>query len=285
MARKTSPANAEPQPREPRESRQESRARLYMIPVRAIVANTNPRYPLASSLEKDGWSIFPRSQADTQAIWPLATSDDPERRKQFIDLIQTHDPDFAEWAKTFITQGQLHPVEVRENGGDGKNKTYTLSFGCRRCLAILFNWCNTGKPKEPLIEAKLTKANNTGMFYHAIVENRRKNQTVMEDARAVRFALNQGQTFTEIAQEQGYSEATARRYDSLNDLPEEVQGRLHAGKVTVAKALAEKKEKEGGEVKPKMRGRKAVEEMCGELEKGSVGWRVLQWVLGNREEV
>ncbi len=289
-----------------KKEREDSKTKIYRIAARSIVQNTNPRHPFPS-LEAKGWQVFKEP-----SLWALATSDSAEDRAKFVALMQENDPEFVMWAGTFLTQGQLQPVEVRDNG---KNKagvtTYTLVYGCRRTMAILLNWCMLGKPKEPIVEARLAKGNNVSLLQRAGVENTQRAPTKMEQARLWKMFLNNGQTEEEIARDQGVTAQTVRNRLALLELPEEVQKKVETGQVTATKALAAASAEKKGEVgavenlasdkpvesspsspptapassssTPRVRPKKVLEEALSEFVSGTTEYRVLAWVLGLRD--
>ncbi len=267
--------------------RKESKTKPYLIPVRSIVANTNPRNPLSPELQKQGWTVFGTPDpTEGRMLWALATSDNPEERTTFVELMQQFDPDFVAWAGTFLTQGQLQAVEVRDNGKNAKGEnTYTLVYGCRRCLAILYNWCLLGKPAEPVVEAKLVKGNNASLLHRAVVENQRKQPNPLEEAHAIKYAVNNGQSEEEVALEQGLSITTIKNRLALLGLPPEVQKKIAAGTLTATKALKEKVPPANGDggKKPRLRSRKTIEEALEEFNPDTKEGKVLAWVLGRRD--
>ena len=266
--------------------RQKSATPTYKIPIRQIVANTNPRNPLSEELRRQGWTVFdppPESSPTKLPLWQMATSNEEADRQQFATLMQTYDPEFVDWAHTFVSQGQLQPVEVRDNGKrkDGEN-TYTLIFGCRRCLAILYNWCLLGVPKEPLIEARLEKGNNVSLMHRAIIENIRRDPNKIEVAQAIKWAINQGQTIEEAATQQGCTPQTIKNKLALLDLPLDQQKQIAAGKLTATKAIKEAKPTDNS--KPKMRPRKEIEAARSDFADGHPCARILDWILGRAED-
>lgn len=283
-------------------SRSDSRRKTYRIKVRSIVANTNPRNPLPVGLKKQGWKVFDGEQA----VWPLATSDDPLKRAKFVELMQT-DEEFVFWASTFITQGQLQPVRLRDNGdrtGKGNN-TYTLVYGCRRCLAILYNWCVNGKPAEPIVEGELVKGSNLNLLHMADTENTYMPPPAIEQAEAIRNAINQGCTEEEVARARGLSMATVKNRLALLDLEPEVQRKLRSGAITPTKALKAASEsatngyvgepssnghakaatEESSEPKIKVRPKKEILKAMDEYAPGTETHRALSWALGLREDL
>ena len=213
----------------------------------------------------------------------MAVGDDPAQRAEFVKLMQEHDPEFATWAATFLTQGQLQPVEVRDNGkrADGAS-TYTLVFGCRRCLAILYNWCLIGKPREPVVEAHLAKGNNNTLLHRAVIENFRRNQSPLDEARAIKIALNNGQTKKEVADEYGVTVQTIVNRLALLDLPPDEQRAIEEGRMKKTVAV-QKARDSNAPPKPKMRPRKVIEQALSEFVEDRKEYKILAWVLGQVE--
>lgn len=270
-------------PEETIESRKLSQKKVYEIPIRRITSNTNPRNPLSKALQDQGWSVF----GDGKSIWALAVSDDAEQRSEYAKLIADHDPDIAALATTILAQGLLQPVEVRE-GGSGPTATFTLVFGCRRCLAILYNWCVLGKPKEPIVQAAMVKGNANHLLHRAIIENVRKQPSAVEEAKAINWALNNGESKADLCQQYGFSESTLNARLAVLDLPPATQKKIQDGKITVAKAMKAEKESNGnGSTEPPkqpIRKRKEIEEAAQEFPKDSPARMALEWVLGQRDK-
>jgi ParB/RepB/Spo0J family partition protein len=228
--------------------------------VRQIVANTNPRDPLSLELQKDGYGVW-KSKEGQPSLWSLATSDIAGDRAFYAHLIEERDPELASFAANILAVGQLQPVEVRDNGKKSGESTYTLVYGCRRCLAILYNWCVLGKPAEPVVEATLSKGNEVALMHRAISENIRRDPNAIEVAQSFQYCLNNGETKEEVAQRYGVSASTVSNRLALLDLPIATQNQIKAGKLKPTKALAA-----GGNgnaaspAKLKMRSRKEVED-------------------------
>jgi hypothetical protein len=251
--------------------RRESKQKQYQIDVRSIVENHNPRDPLPAAVRQQTLNNKPYGlfTGDTSTIhfrgdpeptvikldvWQLGTSDDATERSKYCELME-RDPEFVAWATTFLTVGQVMAVEVRDNGkkGDGGN-TYTLIDGCRRCLAILYNWCKLGGKGVPWVGTTLSpKLNQTGLLHRSIVANTRQNPNPMEGARAIQMAVNQGQDVAEVAATYGRSETWVRTMLKLLELPAPVQKQVAERTVAVSKALeqaASEKAKENGAPPP-----------------------------------
>jgi hypothetical protein len=267
----------------------DAKVKLRLVMIRAIIGNTNPRSPLCNAMQKLGWTVFgppPAGHGDL-SLWQLATSDDTAHRSKFTSLMEEHDPDFCQWAGTFLTQGQQTPVELREGGKnkDGKH-SYTLVFGCRRCLAILFNWCMLGKPKEPRVRAQLVKGNTTTLLHRAIVENTQKPPTAVEQAKAAQLDLNMGLTEEEVCQQHGVSLSTLKRWQAILQLPEEIQNKIHYGTMTVARALKEKTTTTSTREQPAFKppGKKQIKQVLDEFAERHPVRAFAEWVLGMRED-
>lgn len=216
-------------------------------------------------------------------IWKLAVSDDAAERAAYVKLIQDFDPEIVSLAATILSQSLLEPVEVCEGGG----KKFRLVFGARRCLAILFNWCLLGKPKEPIIQAFLEKGNATHFLHRAMIENTRKPQSVIEEARGIKMALNNGEDKAEVCRNLGMSIGTVNNRLALLDLDPKQQQKIHEGKLNVKKAREEVAQSNGRhvEAKPKLRSRKEIEAAAEEYAEGTKERAVFNWLLGKTEKI
>jgi ParB/RepB/Spo0J family partition protein len=273
----------------PNVERKESKSKLYRVPIRQIVANTNPRDPLSPELQKIGYGVFQSSEG-LPSLWSLATSDDPGKRNHYVQLIQTHDPELAGFAANILAVGQLQPVEVRDNGkrSDGQC-TYTLVFGCRRCLAVLFNWCVLGKPAEPVVEAVLTKGNEVTLLHRAVSENIRKDPNPIEVAKSLQYAINGGETREELAKQYGVSPQTIDNRLALLELPVPIQKLVAEGKLMPTRALAmlrsERADQAPTPPRPRIRPRKEIEERYQAVvnqngtDQAAIERAVLKWIL------
>lgn len=258
--------------------------RSYDIPLRLINGNTNPRNPLSLSLQSQGWDCM----TGGKQVWPLAVSDKADERAKFVQLMQDFDPEIVSLAATILSQGLLSPVEVCE-GGSGK---FRLVFGARRCLAILFNWCLLGKPKEPVVQAFTTRGNTTTLLHRAVVENIRKPQSVIEEARAIQTSINAGEKKDEVCRQLGISISTLEGRLKLLELPAKTQEKLHIGEIKTKDAKREhaeqngkKPQKQDEESKPRLRKRAEVEETVNEFKPNSDIRNALEWMLGLREKI
>ncbi len=228
----------------------------YKIPLRQIVENHNPRYPFSEKMKAAGWTVFdkPPPKQGKRSLWELATSDDATERARYCDILEDLDPQMVSEATTLITVGQLMPIELRDNGNvnkTGKN-TYTVIDGMRRVMMALFNWCKTGIPKEPWLEARLSpKINEVGLHHRSIVGNRRKDPTPIEKAKGIQHCLNLGETLGEVASTYGQSESAMTWSLKLLELPIEVQRKIEAGTLTASKALDQHAASNGKARKPR----------------------------------
>lgn len=226
----------------PKPAQDEARRKVYRIDVRTIVENHNPRNPLPVCLQSR-YSTFTGRPGD---LWALAVCDDAEKGAEFV-RIMGEDDEFVLWAQTFLTQGQLEPVELRDNGTKkGASNTYTIIFGARRCLAAAYNAWATGKKANFMVDAYLApKLNKAGLLHRSIVENQRSDPNPIEMANAILMCLNQQETIEEIAQKQGRSTTWVKTMLALLELPPARQKRVAAGTLSIKKALAQQQEDNG----------------------------------------
>ncbi len=212
----------------------------YKIDARSIVENHNPRNPLGTNVRKD-YTLFTGTDND---LWSFATSDDGAHRALFTQILEELDPYFVAWAETIRQVGLVEPIEVRDNGAkDSRGNTYTLIFGCRRVLAILYIWCKTGGSGTPWVEAQLSpKINASGLLHRSIVENIRSDPSPVEKARALQMALNMGEEVADLARIYGCCEQTIRNTLKLLELPPDVLKKIELGQLKPSKALKQAQE-------------------------------------------
>lgn len=262
-----------------------SQTKNYEVPLRQIIGNTNPRNPLSASLQSQGWDCM----KGEKQIWRLGVSEDAAERALFVQLIQDFDPELASLAATIRGVGLETPVEVRENHG-----SFTLVYGSRRCLATLFNWCLLGRPAEPWIEATLVKGNDAKLLTLALVENMRKQQSVIEEAKTIQQIVNCGVEKAEVAEQMGMSLSTLESRLKLLELDPKQQQKIHEGKATVKDARREHAEKNGKHTenngdtsppKPPLRKRKEIEQAMEEYAESTPQHKALAWVLGTRDKI
>lgn len=254
---------------------------VYEIPLRRINSNTNPRNPLSDSLQAMGWEVM--CGPVEKQVWPKAVSEDAGQRAEYVHLVQEHDPELASLAATILSQGLLEPIEVRE-GGTG---TFTLVFGMRRCLATLYNWCLLGKPKEPTISAFMVKGNAARLLHRAVVENIRRPQSVIEEARSIQTCLNAGEDVSEVARQMGMAESTVKERLKLLELEPREQRALHEGRASV-KAMKRKKAEQNGHAPKdavKIRSRKEIMIAAEEFSSSHTITRFFDWLLCKTEKI
>ncbi len=273
-------------------TRENAKVTIYRIPIRRIVANTNPRNPLSKELQKLGYTVFHDASSNGQpskkkksnkSLWDLAVHATADCRAEFAKLMEQHDPEFVAWAQTFMSQGQLQAVEVRDNGKTASGEsTYTLVDGCRRCLAVMYNWIMTGKPKEPVINATLEKGSNSSLLQRAFIYNSAKRHTLIEDAKFIKQCINLGETREEVAQNLGLSIQTIDNRLKLCDLEPAVIQKINGGEMTVTQAL---NPSNGDKPKFQMRPRKEILAAAEEFIEGSAERAVFDWLLCRTEKI
>jgi hypothetical protein len=228
----------------------------YQIDVRSIVKNDNPRNALPEGVRKARttgpsgesapWELFTGRHGHGGSpidLWTIGTSDQADYRVRFCQVME-NDEEFVGFASTFLTLGQLKAIEVRDNGRD----SYTLVDGCRRALAVLYNWCKKGGEGIPWIEIQLSpKVNATELLYRSEAHNDYLEPGPMERARLVQRMANQNQSIEEIAVKRGKSESWVRNQLALCALPEDVQKKIEAGQLKPSKALEKARTQSNGD--------------------------------------
>lgn len=205
--------------------------------LKTVTSSYNHRFPLNPKLRELGYGIFKDdvpAGSEKMPLWEMATSDDPVRKAEFIQLIEQYEGDSSDGddeientgqngslkalATNMYAIGQLEPIGVRANGG--KEKTFQLVFGHRRSLAWLFLYCQ-GIVKQPLAWAEEVKGNHATLQTMALAENVfRKGLTRMERAKAYAEQINGGAKYEDIAQREGVDQGTIRNFVKLTELPE-----------------------------------------------------------------
>lgn len=166
-------------------------------------------------------------------------------------------------ANDMMAQGQLQPIRVRP-AEDGK---YNLVFGCRRCLARLY--IHAADPKFParLTAEVVDETDARANLFASFGENIRANPSPMDEARLfVKLKKVHGMSPTDIAQAVGLDVQVVRMRQRLNQLPLDIQQKVHEGKLGVVKALkilegTEKPDAEKKDTLCKMPSRKEAERL------------------------
>jgi ParB/RepB/Spo0J family partition protein len=224
-----------------------ARTRIYDVPILAIVASDNSRFPLDPRLEALGYGGFdPIPGTGCPSLWQLATSAELADREHFVQLVEENDPPDAEEsliniAYSILDHRQFHPVIVRDNGKQnaGGKSTYTLVEGNRRCFAMLYLWCKKlSNVDEPTVEATLMKGSNQSLSHINFIENYfRMNPSIREKAQWFQQQLNTGMSVAALAQKMNVHPSTIHRTLQVLDLPEDEQRKVDRGEITLKKAI------------------------------------------------
>lgn len=218
-----------------------SEDRVVEVLVKEIASNSqNPRES-APNLIQMGYGLFNKLEgSDKPAVIPLALSEKPDEKAEFVKLVDKFEPDLAALANDFKVNGMIQPTRVRivPNG-------YDLIVGCRRVLAALYNHAKNGDPAS--VRAIITERNDDQALYMSFSENAHRLQmNPMEQARWFSRLRNAGLTVNEIEEKTKVDHQVVRQRLALLKLPTELQGKVEEGELGVVKALKIVKGKEDG---------------------------------------
>lgn len=131
-------------------------------------------------------------------------------------------------------------------------------------------------------EAHLAKGNNNALLHRDVIENSRRNQSPIDEARAIKIALNNGQTKKEAANEYGVTVQTNANRLALLDLPLDQKRANEEGRFKKTVAV-QKARNSSTPPRPKMRPRNVIEKAMSEFAEHRTEYKVLAWVLGKTE--
>src|SRR5262249_52299820 len=157
---------------------------------------------------------------------------------------QNFDESLVALAESIDQQGQLQNCRVRSLDG-GK---YALTFGTRRCLAVLYLHAKHGK--EARVAATVSESDGKAALIESAAENVHLPPSYIDQARLFKRLCDQGLTVKEIAKVCPMGKATEqniRHRLRLLELPPEVQLKVHHGKLSQDAALKLLKNQEGEE--------------------------------------
>jgi ParB/RepB/Spo0J family partition protein len=220
------------------------------VDIKDIIGNRDQTRDAVPRLHKQGYGVFePVEGSDKPSLASLALSSDLEQRQQFIGLIDQHEngngttkdgttdtsKGTIRWlADDMGQQGQLQPIRVR-SAEDGK---YHLVFGCRRCLARMYIHASDPKLPARLTAEVVDAADDKVSLFASFGENIRADPSPMDEARLfAKLKKVHGMSPTEIAKAVGLDVQVVRMRQRLNQLPSELQEKVHEGRLGVVKAL------------------------------------------------
>jgi ParB/RepB/Spo0J family partition protein len=204
------------------------------INLESIVSNNDNSREPAPTLQGQGYGVVePTKGARKPSLFALALGS-PDDKAHYCNLIDELEDGVADLAKSIERQGQLQNCGVRLlNGGK-----YALTFGARRCLAVLYLHAKNGKPA--MVTATISKANNKTAVIESAAENIHLPPSYIDQARLFQRLLDQKLTVKEIAKVYPMGKATEqniRHRLTLLDLPKEAQLKVHHGKMSQDAAL------------------------------------------------
>jgi ParB/RepB/Spo0J family partition protein len=183
-----------------------------------------------------GYGIFHGTDEHQDSLVSLALSEDSLKQTTYVKLIEEQEPDIESLAANMATMGLLEPIRVRLSGEKGK---YDLVFGCRRCLAWLFNYARSAGKIPARITAEIVETEGKDALLTSLSENIRVEPSPIDEARSFKklekaFAMKA----SEIASAMGKDVKIVRERLKLLKLPLEIQEKVHLGKLAQKKALA-----------------------------------------------
>src|SRR5262245_50987654 len=112
----------------------QERYNMTEIDLKDIVSNSDNSREPAPRLQGLGYGIVePVEGADKPSLFALALGN-PGDQARYCKLVEQYEESLVDLADSIDRQGQLQNCRVRPLSG-GK---YALSFGARRCLAVLY---------------------------------------------------------------------------------------------------------------------------------------------------
>ncbi len=206
---------------------------VYIADIVSAVENLRDAVP---RLSNEGFGIFEGNDKQKDSLVSLALSDDALRQKQYIKLIEEHEPEIEALADNMATMGLLEPICVRPAEEKGK---FDLIFGCRRCLAWLYNYAKSAGKIPARITAEVVDADGRVSLLSSLSENMRVDPSPIDEAKSFRkLEKTFGMKAKEIAKATGKDEKVVRDRLKLLKLPLDVQEKVHLRKLAQHKALA-----------------------------------------------
>ena len=208
---------------------------MTAIDLKDIVSNgDNTREP-APALQGMGYGVVePVEGADRPTLFFLALGT-PEDKRDYCHLVERYEGSLVDLAASIDREGQLLNCRVRPHGQD----KYVLTFGARRCLAVLYLHARDGKPA--VVWATVSEGDDRQALIESAAENaHRLPPSYIDQARLFRRMRDRGMTVKDIAAlyPMGRSaEQNIRHRLRLLELPPEVQIKVHHGRLSQDAAL------------------------------------------------
>lgn len=213
---------------------------MLMLDLRSVCSNKdNTR--MSTPLQKLGYGVVERLSPDMPSLWELAFGNEHDQAK-LCTLVEAHDEELELLAYSVATHGQLQPVCCRPVA-DGK---YAITFGARRSLACLYNYCKHGT--EPVVDAVVRECDDrTGMILSGHENLCRLKPSFLDEAVLIKRLKDSGLKVKDIVKQLPISkkapEQTIRNRLLLLELAPEDQLRVHDGELSQDAAIKIVKEK------------------------------------------
>jgi ParB/RepB/Spo0J family partition protein len=187
-------------------------------------------------LSTEGFGIFQGTDSQQDSLISLALSQDSLLQRKYVKLIEDNEPEIEALAANMATMGLLEPIRVRPAEEKGK---YDLIFGCRRCLAWMFNYAKSAGKIPARMTAEIVDAEGKDSLLCSLSENMRAEPSPIDEARSFkRLEKTFGMKASEIGDAMGKDVKTVRERLKLLKLPLELQEKVHLGKMAQSRALA-----------------------------------------------
>jgi ParB/RepB/Spo0J family partition protein len=206
---------------------------VYIADIVSAVENLRDAVPRISN---EGFGIFEGTDQQKDSLMSLALSQDSLQQKKYVKLIEEHEPEIEALADNMATMGLLEPICVRPAEDKGK---FDLIFGCRRCLAWLYNHAKSAGKIPARITAEVVDADGKVSLLSSLSENMRVDPSPIDEAKSFKKLEKAfGMKASEIATATGKDPKVVRERLKLLKLPLDVQEKVHLGTLAQHKALA-----------------------------------------------
>ncbi len=214
------------------------------INLKDVVSNSDNSREPTKNLQGLGYGIVePVEGSGKPSLFALALGT-PDDKRRYCKLVEQYEEGLTDLAQSIDQQGQLQNCRVRRVSGG----QYALTFGGRRCLAVLY--LHAKKGKAATVMATVSKADDKVAVIESAAENIHLPPSYIDQRRLFKRLQDQGMTNKEIARciPMGKSgEQNIRHRVRLLELSPEDQLKVHHGKLSqdaALKLLKKKKEVE-----------------------------------------
>lgn len=205
------------------------------IDLKTIISSEDVSRESTPKLQGLGFGIVtPVEGSDKPSLFTMALGG-YDLKDIFCSIVETHDDALVNLAGSIDLHSQLQPCRVRRVKG-GK---YILTFGARRCLAILYNHAKFNKPAK--VWATVCEGDERQALIESATENGyRLPPSYIDQARLFQRLRDQGMSVQEIAKVYPMGKATTQTiYNRLEllKLPLDMQLMVHHKKLSQDAAL------------------------------------------------